>query len=98
MGDLLDPFEVQNNLANHPKCPILLTYALQGFFSKQIMNAISNYINNALEELRHVRWPTRQQAIRLSAIVVAFTIGSAAVFGVLDFGLSKALHFLLSLS
>jgi preprotein translocase SecE subunit len=62
------------------------------------MNAISKYINDALEELRHVRWPTRQQAIRLSAIVVVFTLAAAAVFGVLDFGLSKGLQFLLSLS
>ena len=59
------------------------------------MNAISKYINGALEELRHVRWPTRQQAIRLSGIVIIFTFVSGAVFGLIDFGLSRLLHFLL---
>jgi preprotein translocase SecE subunit len=62
------------------------------------MTSITRYINDALEELRHVRWPTRQQAIRLSAIVVAFTIGSAAVLGAIDYGLAEGLRFLLSLS
>jgi preprotein translocase subunit SecE len=62
------------------------------------MNAISKYINDALEELRQVRWPTRNQAIRLSSIVVAFTFLSAAFFGLIDFGLSEALQYILSLS
>ena len=52
------------------------------------MNSISAYINGALEELRHVRWPTRQQAVRFSAVVIAFVAVSAVFFGVVDFGLS----------
>ncbi len=62
------------------------------------MNSIAKYISDALEELRHVRWPTRQQAFRLSGIVIVFTAAAAAVFGVLDLGLSKGLQFLLSFS
>ncbi len=56
------------------------------------MNQIVKYINEALEELRHVRWPTRQQAVRFSAIVIGFTLVCAAIFGVLDFILSQALN------
>lgn len=48
------------------------------------MNAITTFINESLEELRHVRWPTRQQAIRLSAIVIVFCLVTAAFFGVVD--------------
>ena len=59
------------------------------------MNAIAKYINEALEELRHVRWPTRQQAVRFSFVVIAFTAASAVVFGALDFLLSMALNFVL---
>jgi preprotein translocase subunit SecE len=62
------------------------------------MNAISKYINDALEELRHVRWPTRQQAVRLSAIVVVFVILTSAVFALIDLGLAEVVKFLLSLS
>ncbi len=62
------------------------------------MERITQYINDALEELRHVRWPTRQQAVRLSAIVLGFTALSAAIFGLIDYGFSEALHFLLRLA
>lgn len=62
------------------------------------MNAIFTYVNEALEELRHVRWPTRQQAVRFSAVVLAFTAICAAAFGLLDFVLSILLKFLLDRS
>ena len=60
------------------------------------MNALINYINESLEELRHVRWPTRRQAIRFSAVVIAFTGISALVFGIIDIGLSELMKLLLS--
>jgi preprotein translocase SecE subunit len=62
------------------------------------MNLISQYINDSLEELRHVRWPTRQQAVRLSMVVLAFTFVCAIAFGALDYVLSKGLMLLLSLT
>ena len=62
------------------------------------MNIVMNYINEALEELRHVRWPTRQQAVRFSAVVIAFTAVSAAFFGLADFALSEVLSFFLQFS
>ncbi len=62
------------------------------------MKIITTYINESLEELRHVRWPTRQQAIRLSAIVLAFTIFAAVAFGILDIGLAEIVKFLVSLA
>ncbi|TSC58131.1 MAG: hypothetical protein Greene041662_808 [Candidatus Peregrinibacteria bacterium Greene0416_62] len=62
------------------------------------MNAIHRYIIEAIEELHHVRWPTRQQAVRLSVIVIAFTATSAAAFGLVDFILAKTLNIMLSLS
>jgi len=62
------------------------------------MNAVMTYLNEAIEELHHVRWPTRQQAIRLSVIVIAFCAASSAVFGFVDFGLSQVVKLLLSLT
>ena len=71
-----------------------------GFFPKQLsaMNSITTYINGAIEELRQVRWPTRQQAIRFSAVVIAFVAVSAVVFGAIDFGLSQIIQTLLQFS
>ena len=60
------------------------------------MDALQTYVREALEELRHVQWPTRQQAVRLSAIVLGFTGVSAAIFGLLDFAFAQGIKFLLS--
>lgn len=59
------------------------------------MNAITLYFKEAVEELNHVRWPTRHQAIRLSLITVGFTLVSSVIFGFIDFGLSEAIRVLL---
>ncbi len=48
------------------------------------MNAIVSYITGSLEELRQVRWPTQQQAIRLTVIVIGFIAVTAAAFGLID--------------
>ncbi len=60
------------------------------------MNAIVNYWKDSIHELELVRWPTRQQAIRLSAIVLGFTIVNAIVFGLVDQIFTALLHFFLS--
>ncbi len=48
------------------------------------MNALYNYFTESLEELRQVRWPTQQQAIRLTVIVVVFIAACALFFGLTD--------------
>jgi preprotein translocase SecE subunit len=62
------------------------------------MLTLRSYITEAIEELRHTRWPTRQQAIRLSVIVLGFTAVSAVLFGIVDFLLSEIVSMLLSAS
>jgi preprotein translocase SecE subunit len=62
------------------------------------MNAIINYVNEALTELHQVRWPTRKQAIRLSIIVIGFCAVSALFFGFADYLLSEGINLLLSLT
>lgn len=47
-------------------------------------NAVVNYIQDAAEELRRVTWPTREEALRLSVIVLVTTIISAIFLGGLD--------------
>lgn len=62
------------------------------------MNTISTYINDSLSELRHVRWPTRQQAIRLSIVVIIFCAIAAAALGAVDYLFAKVLDFLIGLA
>lgn len=60
--------------------------------------SITTYINDAISELRHVRWPTRQQAVRLSIIVLLFTAATSVGFGLIDYVLALIVKFLLSIS
>ena len=48
-------------------------------------NAIVRYLKETRAELRKVNWPTRQQAINLSLIVLAVTVFMAALLGVIDY-------------
>ena len=48
-------------------------------------NAITRYLRETWAELKKVRWPTRQEAQNLTLIVLAVTIGMAAILGLLDF-------------
>ena len=68
-----------------------------GIFSKGIMELITTYINEAIQELHQVRWPTRQQAVRLSIIVIGFTAACSVSFGAIDFLLNRGVLFLLNL-
>ncbi|MBI3618943.1 preprotein translocase subunit SecE [Candidatus Peregrinibacteria bacterium] len=61
------------------------------------MNRIVTYIREAIEELHHVRWPTRRQAVRLSAIVLGFSAVCSISFGLIDFALTSLTRFFLSL-
>ncbi len=54
------------------------------------MKAILTYLRESVEELRKVRWPTRNQAVRLSVITVVFVTISSLFFGLLDVLLSQS--------
>ncbi len=48
-------------------------------------NAFTTYLRESYEEFRRVTWPTKNQAIRLSAIVLSFVLISAVFIGAIDF-------------
>ena len=48
-------------------------------------NFIVRYFKETRAELRKVTWPTRQEALNLTLIVVAFTIFMAALLGIIDY-------------
>jgi preprotein translocase subunit SecE len=47
-------------------------------------NALLRYFQDTGEELRKVSWPTRDQAIRLTLVVLGSTVAAAIVLGALD--------------
>lgn len=53
---------------------------------------IVDYIKETRNELRHVSWPTRKQAIVFTIIVIAISLGVAVVLGFFDFIFSLILE------
>jgi preprotein translocase SecE subunit len=61
-----------------------------------IITSTTDYFRGAVSELKQVRWPTRQQAVRLSIITIIFTFATSFAYGVVDFGLGRFVSALLS--
>ena len=53
---------------------------------------LAEYLRSTREEVRKVSWPTRQDTIRYSALVVAITVSVSAFFALLDFGFSQLVN------
>lgn len=52
-------------------------------------NAIVRYFRETSGELKKVNWPTRREAINLTAIVLAVTFGMSIIMGFLDLIFSR---------
>lgn len=52
-------------------------------------------VRNVISELRKVSWPSRDEAARLTLIVLVITIAMAAVLGLIDYGFSRLIDFFL---
>lgn len=50
-----------------------------------------DYLKDTRAELRHVSWPTRQQAIAYTIIVLGLSIIVGLFLGLLDFTFAKGL-------
>lgn len=59
-------------------------------------NSLIRYFSGSYQELRKVTWPTKNQAIRLTAIVLGFCLFMALVIGVIDGLFNYGYKFLLT--
>ncbi|MBI5220283.1 MAG: preprotein translocase subunit SecE [Candidatus Liptonbacteria bacterium] len=57
-----------------------------------INSRLKNYFSEARQEFRHVNWPNRQEAIRLTGIVIGLSVGVAIFLGVCDLIFAQALR------
>ena len=60
-------------------------------------NGLVRYYRETVGELKKVVWPTREEAIRLTAIVLAVITVMAIVLGTFDYLFSQLVRFLISL-
>lgn len=56
------------------------------------MQKLLNYFSEARAELSKVTWPTPKQAMRLTAVVIGFSVALAAFIGGLDYLFSQGLQ------
>ena len=56
------------------------------------MNKVSSFLKEVQIELKKVTWPTRQQATRLTALVVGISLVVGLYVGMLDYVLTKVVE------
>jgi len=63
--------------------------------SAKSVNPVVKYLRETRAELAKVTWPTRQEWIRLSGIVLAVTVAMALILGVTDAIAAQIMNFIL---
>lgn len=63
-----------------------------------MFNKLKNYIKGAFEELPKVVWPTKNQAIKITIIVLIFCLATAVFLAVVDYGFTQGYTYLLQLA
>ena len=58
---------------------------------------IQRWFQETRGEMRKVVWPSREEALRLTYVVIAISLAMGAVLGALDFLLNSLYTFLISL-
>ncbi|OGZ53457.1 MAG: preprotein translocase subunit SecE [Candidatus Ryanbacteria bacterium RIFCSPLOWO2_01_FULL_48_26] len=59
-----------------------------------MLNKIKNFIGESRVEFRHVNWPTRQEAIRLTGFVIGLSFALAIFLGAFDYIFAGFLKFI----
>jgi len=60
--------------------------AHRGFFKiEEIMEKITQFLREAYSEMKKVSWPSREQTIQYTTLVIVISISVALFLGVLDY-------------
>jgi preprotein translocase subunit SecE len=55
---------------------------------------LTEYIKGTQAEMKHVNWPSREQTVRYTVMVILVSVAVAVLLGVSDFVFSKLLTLL----
>ena len=58
-------------------------------------NAIIRYLKDTRAEIRKVSWPSREEAMNLTGIVIAVTAFMAALLGLVDYIFTRIFSFII---
>jgi preprotein translocase subunit SecE len=59
------------------------------------MDKIKNYLQQSVQELKKVNWPTRKETIRYTLGVLGLSFIVAVILGFIDFGLIQLFGFII---
>lgn len=65
--------------------------------SKKKSNPVVRYLRETRAELKKVTWPTRQEATKLTIIVLIVVAFMSALLGTLDYIFSRVMGYIISL-
>ena len=60
------------------------------------MGKITDYVNESKSELKKVQWPSRQETIRHTVMVIGISLGIAAFLGIFDYIFSWVIELLIT--
>lgn len=81
------------------KRSIVYTFAQRGVFILQtlfIMKKITNYFRDTFAEMKHVKWPSQNQALIYTALIVAICAFTAVFLGLFDFAFSRGIDMIVN--
>ena len=65
-----------------------------GQVARRAFNA--RMVGEVIGELRRVTWPTKEETLRLTVIVIAVSVAIGAFLGLVDLGFSRIMNFALN--
>lgn len=60
------------------------------------MNRIIQFLREVKVELGKVVWPSRKEALKITVVVILFSLAIALFLGLIDYGLAKLIAILLN--
>jgi len=60
-------------------------------------NRVTRYFKEVRAEIRKVTWPTRQEVLRMSAIVMLVLLIASAFMALVDYGFSSLMRLIIQL-
>jgi len=60
------------------------------------MDKVVNFVNQSIEELKKIRWPSKKETIRLTGFVIGVSLGVGLFVMFFDYLFAKLVTFLLT--
>jgi len=62
-----------------------------------MFNKAKTFFQESMEELRRVNWPSRQETVQLTGVVIFVSVAIAVFLGVLDMIFTYGLEFIIKI-